>query len=409
MQIDLNDDNPPSPQLDQEEASRGLAERASDWVPALFPNGRIDNRRETLRLADISGRAPRGEGSCVIDLKGEKAGSWYDHALDTGGGPLSTLMKATGLHGRALFERAAEIIGTPRRNGRNAAKKRDHTLEVAFILQHCQPAPGTLAETYLASRGLLLPACDDLKFHPTLTDYKAKRGRPAMIAIVRNTTTGEVTGGIHRSYLTEDGSAKGDIDKPKMMLGPCAGAIILAPMTAAGDLGVAEGIETALAAAQIFQVSVWAALSAGGLRNFALPPELQRLAIFADKGQDGETQANTVGVFLASVAPLGKASGCQPIRVNPNPCDWTDHDTLLLAEWLQMRGLNLTAEIAHQAMQVIAQERPFHPVRDWLDGLEWDGQPRLDTWLQDHVGAADNDYTHAGRLALSDLRRRPNL
>src|SRR5271156_5279656 len=35
-----------------------------------------------------------------------------------------------------------------------------------------------------------------------------------------------------------------------------------------------------------------------------------------DPPSDGETQANTVGVW-ASVAPLAKASGCPPIRVNP--------------------------------------------------------------------------------------------
>jgi hypothetical protein len=29
-----------------------------------------------------------------------------------------------------------------------------------------------------------------------------------------------------------------------------------------------------------------------------------------------------VGVFLASAAPLAKASGCPPNRVNPNPNPW---------------------------------------------------------------------------------------
>src|SRR5277367_2227080 len=42
-----------------------------------------------------------------------------------------------------------------------------------------------------------------------------------------------------------------------------------------------------------------------------------------DPPSDGETRANTVGVFWASVAPLAKASGCPPIRVNPNPSSAT--------------------------------------------------------------------------------------
>src|SRR5271155_6271770 len=44
-----------------------------------------------------------------------------------------------------------------------------------------------------------------------------------------------------------------------------------------------------------------------------------------DPPSDGETQANTVGVFWASAAPLAKASGCPPIRVNPTlPCPETE-------------------------------------------------------------------------------------
>jgi hypothetical protein len=42
------------------------------------------------------------------------------------------------------------------------------------------------------------------------TDYAAKIARPAMIVRVRRADTGEPTGGIHRTYLLEDGhSAKG--------------------------------------------------------------------------------------------------------------------------------------------------------------------------------------------------------
>ena len=59
-------------------------------------------------------------------------------------------------------------------------------------------------------------------------------------------------GGIHRTYLAEDGCAKAHMAKPKMMLGPCDGVVMLMPMTADGLLGIGEGIETSLAAAKIF-------------------------------------------------------------------------------------------------------------------------------------------------------------
>jgi putative DNA primase/helicase len=64
------------------------------------------------------------------------------------------------------------------------------------------------------------------------------------------------------------------------------------PITVDGTLGVGEGIETSLAGATIFGVPAWAALSAGNMRIMAFPPGLQKLLIFADKGDAGEGAAD---------------------------------------------------------------------------------------------------------------------
>jgi putative DNA primase/helicase len=148
-------------------------------------------------------------------------------------------------------------------------------------------------DRYLNSRALDLPPTNDLLFHPSLNDYSAKMGRPGMVAVVRRPDTGEWTGGIHRTYLADDGGAKAAIEKPKKMLGPCQGGVVmLMPMTADGLLGIGEGIETSLAAAKFFSsIPVWAALSASGMRSFLFPPGLRRLVIYADRGKDGEDAA----------------------------------------------------------------------------------------------------------------------
>jgi predicted P-loop ATPase len=39
------------------------------------------------------------------------------------------------------------------------------------------------------------------------------------------------------------------------------------------------------------------------------------------------------------------------------------------------------------------EKNTFHPVRDYLDGLTWDGTARMDSLLVDYFGAADNEYT----------------
>lgn len=43
----------------------------------------------------------------------------------------------------------------------------------------------------------------------------------------------------------------------------------------------------------------------------------------------------------------------------------------------------------------LARQNARHPVRDYLDALTWDGQPRIDTWLQAYGGAEDGDFVRA--------------
>ena len=77
-----------------------------------------------------------------------------------------------------------------------------------------RPPQGTLAETYLAGRGLALPAgADALRFHPAcpfrLADGTSAR-LPAIVALMRDIRTDQPCG-IHRTALKPDGSGKADV------------------------------------------------------------------------------------------------------------------------------------------------------------------------------------------------------
>lgn len=50
------------------------------------------------------------------------------------------------------------------------------------------------------------------------------------------------------------------------------------------------------------------------------------------------------------------------------------------------------------AADIVAQENSFHPVRDYLNGLRWDGIPRLARLWIDYVGAPDDDYHREAAL-----------
>ncbi|MDD2728188.1 VapE domain-containing protein [Malikia sp.] len=56
---------------------------------------------------------------------------------------------------------------------------------------------------------------------------------------------------------------------------------------------------------------------------------------------------------------------------------------LLLGNWLSKRyGLpSITRQAIMEGMETVAYENPWHPVRDWLGGLQWDGKGRADKWL----------------------------
>jgi predicted P-loop ATPase len=73
-----------------------------------------------------------------------------------------------------------------------------------------------------------------------------------------------------------------------------------------------------------------------------------------------------------------------------------DADVTALQELLQASGLERVGKDAvHQAVDLRALERSFHPVRDYLNGLAWDGTPRIDTWTSTYFGAEDTEY-HCG-------------
>jgi predicted P-loop ATPase len=77
------------------------------------------------------------------------------------------------------------------------------------------------------------------------------------------------------------------------------------------------------------------------------------------------------------------------------PFDWTDTDDIRTANWLQSQGIIVNKETAAQAVQAVARDHRFHPVREYLESLTWDGVPRIDDLLTLYLGAESSDYIRA--------------
>lgn len=83
----------------------------------------------------------------------------------------------------------------------------------------------------------------------------------------------------------------------------------------------------------------------------------------------------------------------------------TDDDVTDIQRELQRLGLkNLGEKIAAQAIDNIARDHAFHPLRSWLKNLPWDGGKRIDGWLTTYLGVTDSEYTRKiGRLFLISM------
>jgi predicted P-loop ATPase len=83
----------------------------------------------------------------------------------------------------------------------------------------------------------------------------------------------------------------------------------------------------------------------------------------------------------------------------------TDVDVCRVQEHLQWFGFRrLGKDVVHDAVNTHARAHAFHPVRDDLDGLRWDGKGRVGTWLSVYLGAEQNDYAEqVGQMFLISM------
>lgn len=183
-------------------------------------------------------------------------------------------------------------------------------------------AIGDEVMSYLAGRGLdLSTPPDNLRLHPDLPYYDDKTfvGKyPALMALVQSPDGSAAT--IHRTYL-KDGR-KASVPSPKKLMSsgkPIKGCAIR--LSGAGEwVGIAEGIETALAASIQFGIPVWSCVTAHGIETFEPPAGVKRITICADNDATftGQKAAYTAAYRLVQ-------QGFQvDVRVPLDDGDWLD-------------------------------------------------------------------------------------
>ena len=246
-------------------------------------------------------------------------GSWICNHCGAGDG-WSLVMKKLELSFPEAVEQIGEII-----NSVPVSAKPKETVMTPEIMRSIFIASRVVAEgdpvfKYLKSRGLSkIP--DKLRYHPKCWESETKKNQKAMLAIFTDAGGSAVT--MHRTYLDADGN-KLTVESPKKILPALkkmtGGAVRLFP--AEGDtLGIAEGIETAVAASEDVNIPVWAALSSTLLESFEVPKGIKLLVIFADN--DVNYAGQKAAFVLANRVAIKGISSIVHIPEIPGD-DWLD-------------------------------------------------------------------------------------
>lgn len=80
---------------------------------------------------------------------------------------------------------------------------------------------------------------------------------------------------------------------------------------------------------------------------------------------------------------------------NKNANQWTDTDDANLRVWLEKHYDITGKEKIADALTAVLTRHSYHPIRDYLSGLTWDGVPRLDRIIIDYMGAEDSELNRA--------------
>lgn len=192
---------------------------------------------------------------------------------DERGDGMTLVQHVLGVGFEAAAKRVEEIVG-----------KTDYTPPLpTYAMKLLKQAETVKDSLYLKSRGLETP--DGLRWHRKVRHSDDGKDYAAMLAPVMR--AGKFVT-FHVTYLHRARKAQG-ITSRKIL--PCrAGGTIKGasvPLYAAeGRMGIAEGVETAIAAKMLHDVPVWAALSAGNLAAFTPPPGTTELLIFGDNDEN---------------------------------------------------------------------------------------------------------------------------
>jgi hypothetical protein len=254
-----------------------LSDRILGLVEELLPNGRRDGRE--WRVGNVMGEAG---SSLAVHLIGPKAGLWHDFATSESGDALDLVRAALDSDMPAALAWSRRWLGLDKGTGglparssalRPTDREPDNPDRWRLPWQAAKPIAGTLAETYLAARGLSFKDSEYrvLRFASRRWRRNPEGGlefHPALLCALSDAQSGEQCG-IINIFLKADGSDRLRDKKGKTVTGRSSGAVVMLSGFDEPTTGlILCGVETGIALFQREMRPVWACGSSSTLAKF---------------------------------------------------------------------------------------------------------------------------------------------
>lgn len=242
---------------------------------------------EESYLRDKHGPCPLCGGSDRFRFDDKDGrGTWYCNQCGAGDG-MRLAIEFTGLDFKAAAAQIDEIVGNVEIQAVKQKPKQDPLVRLKRIARGAKPVDGiNPVRLYLRSRGLR--PTRKIKYRPAMAYYEKgypTRYFPAMICLFQSPEGKPIT--YHATYLTEKGE-KAPVSAVKKIMPPngemAGGAIRLTDIYE--HIGLAEGVETALAVTEMYGLPCWATATAAMLESFEPPEGVSRVTVFGDNDEN---------------------------------------------------------------------------------------------------------------------------
>lgn len=260
------------------ELTRGLTDRIADLAQQFLgaPNRQLSNSIQ-LRFG--------AKGSVAVDIKGEKAGCWFDHEAGVGGAGLELIARSLGVDDVAAQAWARDWLGRYATNvwehnrssdppislkvRESEGKDVKRAAKVREIVGSAEPISETPAAAYLRQRGIITSPPDCIRYR-----RNAFRNFGALVALATD-ASGDVLA-VQQVYLTTDGN-KAPVGVAKRTNKTVDGWSERAAVRLPGKRPIilCEGVETALSVWQATGHETWACLGISNIGRAPVPENAQ--------------------------------------------------------------------------------------------------------------------------------------